>query len=221
MAFLRFCIFALLHQSDIQYRILIIRPWDIRWCTTASQPNRLLVNVCAPLHLCCMGVSLTWRLTPPQKNPPPWCHGWHVARYTHTTLCLTFFLFSHTLLCSSHPFTHQRMSAALLFFFRKIFFFFLMECVWGETEIMRRIWDQDSSSRDPVVVITIYNSKGIAFDKPETLKNKQTAIRQYIIFEILLKTIFIDTKFVGFTRLRWKWKCTRNFRLDQNKQILK
>lgn len=123
MAFLRFCIFALLHQSDIQYRILIIRPWDIRWCTTASQPNRLVVKVCAPLHLCCMGVSLTWRLTPPKKNPPPWCHGWHVARYTHTTLCLTFFLFSHTLLFSSHPFAHQRMSAALLFFFRKIFFF--------------------------------------------------------------------------------------------------
>ena len=91
----------------------------------------------------------------PSKNPPPWRHGWQFA-HTNTTLCLTFFLFSHTLLCSSHPFAHQRMSAALLFFFRKIFFFFLMECVWGETEIMRRIWDQDSSSRDPVVVITIY-----------------------------------------------------------------
>ena len=154
MAFLRFCIFALLHQSDIWYRILIIRSWDIRWCTTASQPNRLLVNVCAPLHLCCMG-SLTWRLTPP-KTHPRGATGGTLHIHTHTTLCLTFFLFSHTLLCSSHPFAHQRMSAALLFFFRKIFFFFLMECVWGETEIMRRIWDQDSSSRDPVVVITIY-----------------------------------------------------------------
>ena len=65
----------------------------------------------------------------------------------------------------------------------------------------------------PIEYNHIYNSKRIAFDKPETLKNKQTAIRQYIIFENSSENYIYWYKVCWFYSIALKMKMHSEFQI--------
>lgn len=136
-------------RGDIRYRVVIIRPWAIWWCTAAS--NSLFFFWTCLLHVCvcvCMGVS-HMASNPSRKSHPRGATG---GTLQHSTLCgapyiLLLLLF---LTLYSSIFSHSPSQECLALFAQKIFW------AWrGETGMMRWIWDKESSVVDPVVVTHI------------------------------------------------------------------
>lgn len=101
----------LLPRGDIRYLRSYYSPLGHLMMYDDEQANGLLVNVCAT-SVCAWG-PLSHMASNPSKNPPPWCHGWHVCcTHTHTKkLCALVHSFPYSLF--SHSLTHSPIKECL------------------------------------------------------------------------------------------------------------